>query len=64
MKGGLVRSRLKGLGGLWIEFEGREKKKTLFVRKRRGIVTLLPAMLVVSYMNQTKLLSPPNLTLE
>ena len=26
-KEGLVRSRLKGLGGLWIEFEGREKKK-------------------------------------
>jgi len=29
MKEGLGRSRLKGLGELWIEFEGREKKKTL-----------------------------------
>lgn len=42
MKEGLGRSRLKGLGELWIEFEGREKKKTLFLgygqRRSEGIV--------------------------
>ena len=31
MKGGLRRNRLKGLRGLWIVFEGKEKKTLLLV---------------------------------
>lgn len=37
MRGGFGRRRLKGLGGLWIGFEGRgkEKKEALLLVERR-----------------------------